>query len=212
MCFGGSSNTATQAATNQATDQQNAITANIDQINRAFNGRQSQYNGYLNALNSSYQTQLNLQQANAARNLKFSLAGSGLTGGSVAADQGAELQREMGQGTVTAEEQAQAKLAGLTSADAAEKQQMISLAESGANIGNAAQQTATALSANLENAQSNLGPNTLGQVFGGITNDYTAMNTAAQTRLGLKAAQAYTNPFSNTATTSSGYTGAGAGQ
>jgi hypothetical protein len=82
---------------------------------------------------------------------------------------------------------------------------MLSLAESGANIGNAAEQTASALSANLANAQQNLGPNTLSNVFGNLTNTTNQMNTNAQTRMGLKAAQAYTGAFSNNATTNSGY-------
>jgi hypothetical protein len=208
MCYG-SSNSASTAATTQAAQQQASTNSNIDAINSAFSGRQAQYNNYLGALNSSYQTQLNQQQAQESRQLKFALARGGQTGSSVAADQGSELQREMGQGQITAQEQAQAKLAGLESSDTQEKQQMISLAESGANIGNAAQQTATALQANIQNAQSNLGPNTLGNVFGGIANDITSANTAAQTRMGLKAAQAYTGAFSNNSTGSSGYFGGG---
>jgi hypothetical protein len=203
MCFG--TGNASQAATQQQ-EQQNATTAaSISSINSAFANRQSQYNDYLNALNKSYQTQLNYQQAQSSRGLKFALARGGMTGSSVAADQGAELQREMGQAQVTAEQQAQAKLASLQSSDLASKQQMISLAESGANIGNAAEQTATALQANLQGAQTALGPNTLGQMFGGITNTVNNMNTAAATRMGLRAAQAYTSPFTNSASTSSGY-------
>jgi hypothetical protein len=209
MC--GSTSDASSAAAQQQADQQAAVDNSISQINSAFAGRQQQYNDYLGALNSSYQTQLNLQQAQSSRALKFSLARGGLTGSSVAADQGAELQREMGQGTVNAEQQAQAKLASLQSADVASKQQEIALAESGANIGNANQQTATALQANLNNAQANLGSDTLGNAFGGITNTINNYNTAAQTRLGLRAAQAYTNPFSNSSTTSGGYSGSGLG-
>jgi len=210
MCSS-SNNSATQAAEQQQATQQANIQQNTAAINSAFANRQSQYTQYLNALNSSYQTQLNQQQANASRQLKFSLSRGGLTGSSVAADQGGELQRELGQGQVTAQEQAQAKLAGLESSDVAEKQQMLSLAASGDNIGNAAQQTATALQANLNNAQSALGPNTLGNVFGNLTNTTNQMNTNYQQRQGLRAAQAYTNPFSNTASTSSGYSSAGGG-
>lgn len=206
MCFGGT-NDASDAASAQAEEQQASINSNVQDIQQAFAGRQTQYNNYLDALNTSYQTQLNLQQSQASRGLKFALARGGLTGSSVAADQGGELQREMGQGTVTAEEQAQAKLAGLQSSDQAEKQQMIALAQSGAGVGNIGEQTATGLEANLNNAQSNLGPNTLGSVFGGISNDVTSMNLAAQTRMGLRAAQAYTSPFSNSATTNSGFAG-----
>jgi hypothetical protein len=210
MCYGGGSNSATQQAEQQQQEQTQAVSQNVAAINSAFAGRQQQYSNYLGALNQSYQQQLNLQQSQAARQLKFSLARGGLTGSSVAADQGGELQREMGQGQITAEEQAQGKLASLESADAAEKQQMISLASSGANIGNAAQQTATALQSNIQNAQSALGPNTLGQVFGGISNVSNSMNTAAATRLGLRAAQAYANPFSQGSNTNAGFSG-GAG-
>lgn len=184
MCFGGG-NSATQQAAAQAAAQQSAISNNVNQINSAFANRNQQYSDYLNALNTSYQTQLNLQQSQAARGLKFALARGGMTGSSVAADQGAELQREAGQGTIQAQEQANAKLAALQSSDEAERLQMISLAQSGANIGNAAQQTATALNSNLSNAQSALGPTTLGNAFGGITQDITNANIGAQTRLGL---------------------------
>ncbi len=211
MCFNSSSQTAAATAANQATQQQDAINQSVQGINAAFANRQAQYSNYLGAINTSYQTQLAQQQASASRQLKFSLARGGLTGSSVAANQGGELQREMGQGQVTAQEQAQAKLASLQSSDQATKDQAISLAESGASTGNAAQQTATQLSANLQGAQQNLGPNTLGSVFGGLTNTYTSMNNAAQARLGLRAAQAYTNPFSNTASTASGYGGGGTG-
>jgi|GEM_PF-4174839 len=208
MCMSSGSSAATQAA-QQASTQQANIEQNTAAINGAFANRQQQYGSYLSALNSSYQTQLNQQQANSSRQLKFAMARGGLTGSSVSADQGAELQREMGQGQLTAEEQAQAKLAGLESSDVAEKQQMLSLAQSGSNIGDAAQQTATALQANLSNAQSALAPNSLGNVFGNLTNTITGMNTAAASRLGLKQAQAYTGAFSNSTSTNSGFAGSG---
>lgn len=191
MCMGGGNNSATQQAEQQAATQQANIQNNTAAINSAFAGRQQQYTNYLNALNTSYQTQLQQQQAQASRQLKFSLARGGLTGSSVAADQGGELQREMGQGQVTAQEEAQAKLAGLESSDVAEKQQMLSLASTGDNIGNAAQQTATALSANLQNAQSNLGPDTLGNVFGNLTNTTNQMNQNYQYRAGFRNATLY---------------------
>lgn len=203
MCYGGN-NAAEQASAQQA-QQQQSINSNVSAINNAFKGRQGQYDDYLGALNKSYQTQLDQQQADASRGLKFSLARNGQTGGSVAADQGGELQKEMNQGQITAEQQAQAKLAGLKSSDQAEKQQLIALSQSGANIGNAGMQVADSLSANLEGAQKELGPNTLGNIFGGVANTVSNYNTAAQARLGLRAAQAYTGPFSNATTTNAGF-------
>jgi hypothetical protein len=210
MCFNSSSQTVAANAANQATQQAQAVQQSVAGINSAFANRQAQYSNYLGALNTSYQTQLNQQQASSSRALKFAVARTGMTGGSVAADQGAELQREMGQGTVTADEQAQAKLAGLESSDQASKQQAIALAQSGANVGNSAQQLDTQLQGNIQNAQTNLGPNTLGNIFGGITNTTNAMNAAGQQRLGLRAAQAYTGAFTNNANTTGGYGGSGA--
>lgn len=206
MCFGGN-NQATEAAQAQDAQRTATINNNVNQINKAFAGRQSQYDAYNAALSKSYESQLQTQQAQASRGLKFALARGGLTGSSVAAEQGGELQKEIGQGQLTASEQAQAKLAGLESSDTAEKQQLISLAQSGNNIGNAAQMTDNALKANLDNAQTALLPNSLGNIFGGVTNSVTNMNTAAQTRLGLRAAQAYANPFSNASSSNSGFTG-----
>lgn len=204
MCFGGGGNAAAAAAQQQANQQQN-INQNVNSINSAFQGRQGQYDDYLKALNTSYQSQLATQQGDASRGLRFALARNGQTGGSVAADQGGELQKEEGQGQITAAQQAQAKLAGLKSSDQAERQQLISLAQSGANVGNAGLQTADSLSANLEGAQKELGPNTLGNIFGGVSNSISSYNTAAQQRLGLRAAQAYTGAFSNSTTTNAGY-------
>lgn len=209
MCGGGGN--ATAAAQQQEQERQAQIASTVDTINKAFAGRTSQYNTYLDALRKSYGTQLNYQQANAQRNLKFSLARAGLTGGSVAADQGGELTREAGAARIGAEQQAQAKTAALQSSDEATRQQMISLAQSGASIGEPGIQTANMLAANLGNAQANLAPDTLGNVFGGVTNSINAYNTAAQTRLGLRAAQAYTGAFSNAPTTNAGYANTGAG-
>lgn len=204
MCFGSTDKASKQAQQQQANNQ-TSIDTNVKAIDSAFAGRQQQYDKYLGAVNDSYRTQLDFQQQKATRGLKFALARGGQTGSSLAADQGSELQREMGQGQITAQQQAQAKLSGLMSSDQAEKQQMISLAQSGVNIGNAGQQTATALQANLGNAQSALLPNTLGNIFGDISNNVNSMNQAAQTRMGLRAAQSYANPFSNSTTTNSGY-------
>lgn len=184
-------NSANAAAQQQVQTQQQGITNNVAAINQAFSGRQQQYTNYLNALNTSYQQQLGVQQASAGRGLKFALARGGMTGSSVAADQGGLLQQEMGQGTITAAQQAQAKLAGLQSSDQAAKNQMISLAQAGNMTGAPAQQSATALNANLNNAQANLGPDTLGNVFGGTTNSVQNMQAQQQQRLGLNASSMY---------------------
>ena len=207
MCMGGGSSNAAAAAQQQVQQQQQTTNANVGAINSAFANRGQQYTDYLAALRQSYQTQLNNQQATAGRQLKFANARGGLTGGSEAAQLGGELQKEMGQGELGAEQTAQAKLSGLESADQAERLQMISLAQGGASIGNAAQETATSLQANIQNAQAGLSPTALGNTFGTIGETTNAMNAGASARLGLRAAQAYATPFSQSSTTNSGFAG-----
>lgn len=206
MCLGGGNSASKQAAA-QAAQQTNEINQNVSAINSAFANRQGQYDDYLGALRKSYGTELAKQTASAGRNLKFANARGGLTGGSESAQLGGELQQEEARGAMTAEQTAQAKLAGLKSQDEATRLQLISMAQAGGNIGNAAQEASTALQANIQNAESGLAPTTLGDVFGGLTSNLNTMNQAYQQRLGLRAAQSYLNAFSNSANTNTGFGG-----
>lgn len=194
MCGGG--NNATQAEQQQETQRQARITGNVNAINSAFSNRAPQYANYQDALQSQYETELNRQQAIASRNLKFSNARSGVTGGSTAVDQGALLGQETAQGTLNAQQQVQSATAGLQAKDEATRQQMISLAQSGGDIGNAAIQTANSLQANIGNAKSVNVAQGLGDVFGGVTQDYTNAQNAAALRKGISTGSAYANPFS----------------
>lgn len=191
MCTG--SNSAASEAEQQAQQQQQATNSNVNAINSAFANRSGQYSSYLGALRQSYQTQLNQQQAVASRQLKFANARGGLTGGSESAQLGGVEQQEIGQAELQNEQTAQSKLAGLESADQAERLQMISLAQSGSNIGNAAQETATSLQANIQNAQAGLAAGNVGSAFGGVADTYNNMNTAAAQRSALSAI--YGNAF-----------------
>lgn len=207
MCGGGGN--ATAAAQQQEAQRQAAIATNVNGINSAFANRQPQYQQYLGATRNLYQTELGRQQGIASRNLKFATARSGLTGSSVSADQGNELGREMAAGTLQAEQKSQGALSQLQSQDQAERLQMISLAQSGADIGNSATQTADALRANLGTAMSSQTASGLGDVFGGITNSVTNTQNAAMTRRGLQAANAYANPFTRGSAGTYGGTGTG---
>lgn len=186
MCGGGGGNAAAAAAQTEAQRQAN-ISQNVNQIDTSFANRAPQYQQYLNATRNVYNTELGRQQGIAARNLKFGLARNGMTGGSVAADQGDELGREMAQGSIQAEQKAQSGLAGLQSQDNSERLQLISLAQSGADIGNVATQANDAQQASLGAAMSGSLASGLGDVFGGITNDVTNYNNAAAARKGYNA-------------------------
>lgn len=188
MCGGGGN--AAAAEQQQEAQRESTIGSNVTAINSAFGDRTAQYADYAKALQGQYETELNRQQAIAGRNLKFSNARSGVTGGSTAVDQGALLGQETAQGTLAAQQQVGSAVAGLQSKDEATRQQMISLAQSGGDIGNAATQTANALQANLGNAKGANVAQGLGDVFGGVAQDVNQAQTAAALRSGIYAGTA----------------------
>lgn len=202
MCGGGGN--ATAAAQQQEAQRQATISGNVNQIDNSFANRQPQYDQYLNATRNLYQTEVGRQQGIAGRNLKFALARSGMTGSSVAADQGNELGREMAQGTIQAEQKAQSGLAGLQGQDNAERLQLISLAQSGADIGNAATQSADALRANLGSAMAGSTASGLGDMFGGISKSIDNTQTAAMARKGINNSNQYL--YGNTSAKATGST------
>jgi hypothetical protein len=188
MCGGGGN--AAAAAQQQEAQREATISGNVKDINSAFGNRTAQYTDYAKALQGQYETELNRQQTIAARNQKFSLARGGLTGGSSAVDQGALLGQETASGTLKAQQQVGSAVAGLQSKDEATREQMISLAQSGGDIGNGATQTANALQANIGNAQAQNVEQGLGDVFGGVTQNINAAQQAAALRSGIYAGTA----------------------
>ena len=197
MCMGGGNNAA--AAQQAIQDKQTAaISKNVGAINSEFSNRGAQYADYGNALTQQYQTELARQNQIAGRNMKFALADNGMTGSSTAADQGQLLGQDMARGTLNANEQVTGDVAGLQAKDAATRQQMISLAQTGGDIGNAAQETAQALSANIGNAQSVNAATSLGNVFGDASTNYNNMNTAAALRRGIQTGTQYATAFGKT--------------
>lgn len=189
MCFGGAGNAAGAAQTEEA-QRAAQIAQNVGKINSAFANRGQQYDNYGQALQGQYQTELSRQQAIASRNNKFALARSGLTGGSAAVDAGKLLSQDEQRGTLNAQQQVQGSVAKLQASDEATRQQEISLAQGGGDIGDAATQTANGLRANIGNAQNANVSQNLGNVFGDVSTAYTNMNTAAALRRGIYAGSA----------------------
>lgn len=193
MCGGGDD--AAKEAQKAENERQARISGNVTDINAAFRGREPQYADFTNALRENYNSELNRQRTNATRQSKFSLARSGLTGGSAAIDTGRTLNREAQQGVLQAEREVQGKAAQLRGQDETSRLSMISLAQSGSDIGNAASQTANALRANIEGARNTNVAEGLGDVFGGTADIYRKQQEAAARRRGLKDANVYANPF-----------------
>lgn len=175
---------------------QGRITKNVGDINSAFVGRQGQYDQLGAALRERLNGQLALQRGEATRQNKFSLARTGLTGGSQAIDQGRTLAREGQEGVLAAERGARAGVADLQGKDEQARTSLISLAQSGNDIGNAAAQTAAGLRANLASAESADPTKGLGEVFGQTAQTYRAQQDAAARRRGLSDASTYAKAFS----------------
>lgn len=178
----------------QARSQQ--ISGNVASINQAFAGREPQYAQLSGAIRDRLNTQFNQQRGVATRQNKFSLAKSGLTGGSAAVDAGRRLTREGQEGALQVERQAQSAGADLRAKDEGARTQLISLAQSGSDIGNAGQQAAQMLRANLGSAQNQNIVNGLGDVFGGTASAYKTARDAAERRRGLSEASTYARAFS----------------
>lgn len=195
MC-GGSDDAAKEAKRAEA-ERQARITGSVRNINSTFAGREPQYAQLGAAIREYLNSDLARQQKEITRQGKFSLARSGLTGGSAAIDLGRDIEREAARGAVDAERQARSGEADLRRQDEQTRTQMISLAQSGNNIGNAAAQTASALRANLEGARSSNMTKGLGDVFGGTAAVIKNRRDANERRRGYEDAGTYAaNPFS----------------
>lgn len=193
MCFD-SGDKAQKAAEQTERERSQRITSNVGRINSAFKGREGQYADFVNALREQSNSQLGRLRNTAARQSKFALARGGLTGGSAAVDAAGLLKREGDEAALGAERGVQGQLGQLKSADEASRLQMISLAQSGNDVGNAASQTASALRANILGAQNANVVQGLGDVFGQTAANYRAQQEAAARRRGLKEAEIYAAP------------------
>ena len=189
--MGATGNNAANAANAANAQQQASIAIAVNQINAAYSNpaRQAQYQQYQNNLNNYYTGQVNNQEAINARNLKFAMARSGLTGGSAATDSNTQLQKDYTQGLLQASQQAQAGTSALEQADINAKNQLIGLAQQGNYTGQIPQAAAQSQNAALTAAQNYGGANALGNLFTSTQGIYQNEATAAANRA------AQQNPF-----------------
>ena len=180
----GTGNSAANAANAANAQQQASIQNSVGQINSAYNNpnRANQYQQYQTNLQNYYTGQVNNQEAVNARNLKFAMARSGLTGGSAAVDSNTQLQKDYTQGLLNASQQAQAGTSALEQSDINAKNQLIGLAQQGNFTGAIPSQVAAAQNASLQSAGNFGNANSLGNVFAGTAGIYQNEQTAAANR------------------------------
>lgn len=198
MCIDGGNKASKQAAKAEAR-RTNEITRGNRAIDQAFGARQPQYDDFVRNLREFYTADAERQKGVADRNLRFSMARGGLTGGSAQADANANLGREFGEGLLQAERQAQGGLADLMNRDESTRMNLLQMVQGGTNATTAAERAAAAMRSNALGAQSNSMVTGLGDIFGGTADLYTKQQQAAERRRGLKEAEVYANPFSREA-------------
>ncbi len=180
----GTNNSAATAAAASDAQRQSQINQSVKAISDAYSSpqRDAQYATYGQNLNKYYTGQVNDQEQVNARNLKFAMARSGLTGGSAAVDSNAQLQKDYTKGLLQASQQAQGGEAALRQADISSKNQLTGLAEQGAYTGTIPTQIAQAQTAALGAAQNYGSANSLGNLFGSTANIYNAEQVSAANR------------------------------
>jgi hypothetical protein len=117
---------------------QAAIDKNVATINADFDNRGGQYADLGAALRERGNTELTRQRDEAQRQTKFALARTGNTGGSVALDKGRELNRAGAEGALAVESGAKKGVADLQAADENARTNLLTLANTGGNLTNAA--------------------------------------------------------------------------
>jgi len=184
--MGGGSNSAQDQANQQEAQRQAQITASTQKINSIFSdpSRQAQYDKLAQDTTAYYTSDLDRQNAIAQRNLKFSLARGGQTGGSVQAYQGKQLGEDYLKGVTQASQKGQQAAANLQGQDEATKQSLIAMAQAGLDTTTAGSEAASALKSNLDAGQAGSTAQGLGDVFGDLSSVYQNSLDAKNVRAG----------------------------
>ncbi|MGO4718032.1 hypothetical protein AB4071_02745 [Stenotrophomonas sp. 2MCAF14_2] len=151
-------------------ERQERIRESQGRINQVFDNprRTRDIADFVSATRSRLTDDLNRQNTDATRELKFALARGGLSGGSVNVDQNRRLGDEYNRGLLNVEGRAQGAGAQLEAADQDARARLIQLATSGLDSTTAASQAAAGLRSNFENARSQASADQLGDQFATI--------------------------------------------
>lgn len=149
-------------------------------ISQAFDSpqRDKQYADYMANLRALGTDQLNQQKTIADRNLKFAGVRSGMTGGSVAADQGGLLQKDYESGLLGVADNARSGADALRTADQAEKNSLIDLSNSGAALGQGATNALNRNAIGLRGQDQTNMIGALGDIFGNLGSQYQKYRAA----------------------------------
>lgn len=194
---GGNASRQAQIAEQQ---RQAQIAQTTGEINKIYDApaRQNQYNDFLSAVREHYTGDANRQKKVADRNLKFSMAKAGLSGGSADADARTNLGEEFTRGLLQAEDSAQASLGDLKASDEASRLQLLTMAQSGLDATTAASRAMANVQQGAQTAKARATADGLGDIFAATNKTYQQQQEAAGRRAGMTApvGSLYGNPWS----------------
>lgn len=195
----GSGNSATKRAEQAEKQRQARMAAGERSVNAAFDSpeRAAGQQDFLKALRENFMLDATRQKEVADRRLKFALARSGNTGGSVAVSGNKRLGEEFQEGVVNSENRAQSALSDLRSDDENARQSLISMIRAGGDATTAATRGMQLSASNAAGAQSRALTEGIGDIFGGTADVYMRSEDAAARRRGMRDAQTsiYAKPF-----------------
>ncbi|NII54403.1 hypothetical protein [Luteibacter sp. SG786] len=186
--MGGGGNDAAKQAQRAEEQRQRNIQASTGKVNAVFNdpSRTAQYDQLAKDTTAFYRTDLDRQKAETDRNLRFSLARSGLVGGSVQADQNRKVGEDYLKGVIEATRRGAAAGADLRAQDETSRANLIAMAQNGLDATTAANNAAQALRSNLESGRATATANAFGDAFGDFAGIYKQSQDAAALRAGQK--------------------------
>lgn len=135
-------------------------------------GRNALYDQQRKAVTDLNRRDVDRQFLDAERQNRFGLARAGLSGGSADIDSNAELTRRTNEGLIKASGLGDQAAADLQTSDERSRQNLISMAQSGIDTGQAAQLALSQLDANSANAASARSGATIGSLFGDLSQAY----------------------------------------
>lgn len=199
MGMGGGSSGAQRAAQRAEDDRRAAIQRTTTDVNRIYDApqRESQYQDYAGAVRKRYTDDANRQKLVADRNLKFSLARGGLSGGSADVDARRTMGEEYTRGILSAEDKTQQAVTGLRAQDEQSRMNLIQLVQSGLDATTAAQRANAGVQQTAQQASAGSVTGGLGEIFGSTAATYKTQQDAAARRAGALApvGSLYGNPY-----------------
>lgn len=185
---GGSNDKAAKQAERNEKERQAQIAESTGRINSIFTDprRTGQYDKLAQDTTAYMTEDLNRQKADTDRALKFSLARSGQTGGSVMADQTKNVGQTYLRGVLEAQRRGAAAGADLRSADEQARANLLLAAQSGTDATTATSQGLSQLQSNLDTARAGANAQGMGDMFSQFSDFYRKSQDEAARRRGEK--------------------------